>query len=717
MRRTTSDELADRLLKRCLVISLVGHIVGFSIALPLALMRAEKPRRQMDLTFIDLGEPTKQTPTSVEESKPPEAEKPKATTPRPQPRFPKISPRRGLTASASKRTSGKRGSPAPMGAKVAKLPPGTPGSERFADEVAGSGSEGARPDGRILDKAPGPKPFDPNDSGGAKVAPGGRGAEEQTPLPRGVPIGKRDANLPFNPNLTTMGGGRSGLNPDDNRPGGGPVDAQRRTPETAYAWGGGGGKNLPKALPRIGGGGGSPDWLASHNPRANDSIRADKAGEGPGEGGGIGAGAGGGVGFSRGAGIGLKDGKVPVGTLQTGIGKGIGQGSGDGIGIGTASRPGRGEEGPGTGEGAGFGYGRGSGIGMGDGGGGSKFKTKNIGLPFGEPGGMVGGTGKGGGTAGSGPGGPGYGVAAAGIGRGSGGGGGGGIGAGVSAGVGKGRGGGGGGGRGMGIGTGLGTGLGSGGDGGGGGGGGGTGGRGRGGSGGGTGTGEVAGTGSGDGRGTGRGVANFGKGKPGINSGGDDDEGYMLTRGFLNGGLKGEYYDDPKKKPGDYLILNGRPAPGQKIDWPTFTSLKFTRTDPRINFFWNNKEPGLDPRSEEAMDYIKNKMGRPGEGVGASYFSVRWTGKFYVPEDDEYTFYLEALDDGGRLWIDGQLVIDSWFIQRLNAHSRPITLTKGIHDIRVDYCQGPEWLASIVLSWKGRNFAKEVIGPAQRVKR
>jgi hypothetical protein len=409
---------------------------------------------------------------------------------------------------------------------------------------------------------------------------------------------------------------------------------------------------------------------------------------------------------------------VPVGVLNPGVGKGIGQGTGDGIGIGTATRPGRGEAGPGAGEGAGFGYGRGDGIGMGDGGGGSKIRPKNIGLPFGEPGGVVGGTGKGGGTAGSGPGGPGTGVAAAGIGRGNGGSGAGGIGAGIGAGVGKGRGGGGAGGRGMGIGTGVGKGLGSGGDGGGGGGGGGTGGRGRGGSGGGPGTGEVAGNGSGDGTGVGRGVGRFGKTKPGLATGvTGDDEVMTLTHGFLSGGLKGEYYDDPKKELGDYVVVNGRPAPGQKITWPTFTNLKHTRIDKHINFFWSVKEPGFNPKSPEALDYVQNKISRPAPGVAAYYFSVRWTGKFFVPEEDEYTFYLEALDDGGRLWIDGQLVIDSWFIQRLTAPSRPMHLTKGIHDIKLEYCQGPEWLASIALSWKGKNFPKEIMGPSERVRR
>jgi len=203
---------------------------------------------------------------------------------------------------------------------------------------------------------------------------------------------------------------------------------------------------------------------------------------------------------------------------------------------------------------------------------------------------------------------------------------------------------------------------------------------------------------------------------PGLGS--SKDRGLTLTRGFLNGGLKGHYYDDPKKKPGDYQVdENLRPVPGQRISWPTFTSLKHTRTDAQINFHWNQGEPdNRDPESEEAKKWLARMRG-PAPGVGACYFSVRWTGKLYVPEDDEYTFYLDDLDDGGRLWIDGELVIDRWFIQRSDSASRPRHLRKGIHDIKLEYCQGPEWMCSIVLSWKGSSFGKEVIGPARKIPR
>lgn len=209
------------------------------------------------------------------------------------------------------------------------------------------------------------------------------------------------------------------------------------------------------------------------------------------------------------------------------------------------------------------------------------------------------------------------------------------------------------------------------------------------------------------------------KAKPGFGGSGGGGGGLVLTRGFIGDGLNAEYYDDPKKDPGDYIVLGKRPAPGQRITWPTFSHLKVKRIDKQINFHWNSREPEpeLDPTTPEAAEFIKNKMHKPAPGVGPTYFSVRWTAKFYVPEDDTYTFYLDDLDDGGRLWIDGKLVVESWLIQKIEAKSHPIHLEKGIHDLKVEYCQGPEWLNSIVLCWKARDFHKEVITMAEKVRK
>jgi hypothetical protein len=43
-----------------------------------------------------------------------------------------------------------------------------------------------------------------------------------------------------------------------------------------------------------------------------------------------------------------------------------------------------------------------------------------------------------------------------------------------------------------------------------------------------------------------------------------------------------------------------------------------------------------------------------------------------------------------------------------------LRLTKGLHDIVVEYAQGPCCQDSIMLSWKSNLFAKELIGPAHK---
>ncbi len=49
----------------------------------------------------------------------------------------------------------------------------------------------------------------------------------------------------------------------------------------------------------------------------------------------------------------------------------------------------------------------------------------------------------------------------------------------------------------------------------------------------------------------------------------------------------------------------------------------------------------------------------PAEGLPANDFSCRWTARVRPAFNEDYEFYTVS-DDGVRLWIDGQLVIDQW---------------------------------------------------------
>ena len=69
--------------------------------------------------------------------------------------------------------------------------------------------------------------------------------------------------------------------------------------------------------------------------------------------------------------------------------------------------------------------------------------------------------------------------------------------------------------------------------------------------------------------------------------------------------------------------------------------------------------------------------------------SVKWTGSVKAPVDGDYVFSTNA-DDGIRLFIDGNLVIDNYVYQGATYRSaNPITFTAGsLHTVEVDYFQG-----------------------------
>jgi len=70
-----------------------------------------------------------------------------------------------------------------------------------------------------------------------------------------------------------------------------------------------------------------------------------------------------------------------------------------------------------------------------------------------------------------------------------------------------------------------------------------------------------------------------------------------------------------------------------------FDSLALTRIDTQINFNWRSSKPAT--------------------AVGADHFSVRWTGEVEAAFTETYTFYTNS-DDGVRLRIDGQRLVNNW---------------------------------------------------------
>jgi len=136
----------------------------------------------------------------------------------------------------------------------------------------------------------------------------------------------------------------------------------------------------------------------------------------------------------------------------------------------------------------------------------------------------------------------------------------------------------------------------------------------------------------------------------------------LTTRGI---GLRGDYYTGTN-----------------------FDKLVLTRIDPQIDFPWAGAAP--DP------------------AVGASNFSIRWTGDVTAQFTETYTFYT-ITDDGIRLWINGQLIIDNWTNHGDTEDRGKIDLVAGQYcNLVMEYFQAGS--GSIMqLGWLSPSIEKQLI--------
>jgi hypothetical protein len=115
--------------------------------------------------------------------------------------------------------------------------------------------------------------------------------------------------------------------------------------------------------------------------------------------------------------------------------------------------------------------------------------------------------------------------------------------------------------------------------------------------------------------------------------------------------------------------------------------------------FYDNRDLDGDPdlvRRDATIDFDW-KRDAPANGISEDNFSVRWTGKFSF---DVGAFQFSVLvDDGARLWVDDQLVIDEWVDGGERQLTTVVGLTKGTHDVRLEYYEHTRE-ARVRLKWE-----------------
>jgi len=100
--------------------------------------------------------------------------------------------------------------------------------------------------------------------------------------------------------------------------------------------------------------------------------------------------------------------------------------------------------------------------------------------------------------------------------------------------------------------------------------------------------------------------------------------------------------------------------------------------------------------------------GSPDASIGADTFSARWMGQVQAQFTETYTFYTVS-DDGVRLWVNGQLVVDSWVDQGPTEHSGTIALSAGQkYDLKMEYYENGGG-ATAKLLWSSASTPKQVI--------
>jgi hypothetical protein len=133
-------------------------------------------------------------------------------------------------------------------------------------------------------------------------------------------------------------------------------------------------------------------------------------------------------------------------------------------------------------------------------------------------------------------------------------------------------------------------------------------------------------------------------------------------------GLLGEYYERDTANPWQNLLMK--------------------RLDPTVSFNWGT--------------------GSPDASVPADGFMIRWTGEVEAPTTATYTFYTQT-DDGVRLWVNDQSIVDNWTDHGSTVDHGSIKLSGGRrYKIVLEYYEnGGD--AVCQLSWATPTMARETI--------
>jgi hypothetical protein len=151
---------------------------------------------------------------------------------------------------------------------------------------------------------------------------------------------------------------------------------------------------------------------------------------------------------------------------------------------------------------------------------------------------------------------------------------------------------------------------------------------------------------------------------------------------------------------GTGLLGNYWKHPNSTSNTPYFTGTPtISRIDPTVNF---SSSAAAWPGAPITSGSISN------------YFSSRWTGEI-LPEFSQYYTLYSNTNDGGRLWVDGQLILDNWPPATVSTSEKSavIQLEAGKRHPVVFEQFNNTFTHTAILSWASSSQAKQVIPQAR----
>src|SRR5882724_3072134 len=117
----------------------------------------------------------------------------------------------------------------------------------------------------------------------------------------------------------------------------------------------------------------------------------------------------------------------------------------------------------------------------------------------------------------------------------------------------------------------------------------------------------------------------------------------------------------------------------------------------KLPHFWHKRPVGSVYTTSLNVWPQKFDRGFPGLTDRFEWFAIEYTGRFWIENGGDFRFSLLA-DDGAKLYVNNQLVIDNDGVHRAGAVSGGATLTRGVYEIKIEYFQGPKYTVALVLA-------------------